>query len=113
MPEIVDKLTELEQRIEKKIRNKFTEEQICAYFLTKTVRSIYQFDDKFVHNWYVEIFEKKPDVAENTRREIVHAYSKMLILEQKYRFHFDYWLRQYQERLFVEMQKFFGGDAGK
>lgn len=110
---MVDKLTEAEEKIENEIRKKFSEEQMCAYFLTKTIRSQYQFDDEFIKNWYVEIFGKKPEKIENARRDLVQAYTKMLMFENKYRFHFDYWLRQYQDKLLSEMEAFFSGVPGK
>jgi len=44
---------------------------MCAYFLAKTVRSQYQFDDGFISNWYEEIFNKKPEHIENARCELV------------------------------------------
>jgi len=113
MPRMVDKLTAAEEKIEKEIRSKFTEEQMCAYFLTKTIRSQYQFDDEFITNWYEEIFNKIPEHIENARRELVQSYTNMLMFENKYRFHLDYWLRQYQEKLINEMESFFGGEAGK
>ncbi len=47
---MADKLTKIEQSIENELRNKFTEEQMCAYFLTKTIRSQYQFNDEFIAN---------------------------------------------------------------
>lgn len=113
MPRMVDKLTEAEEKIEKELRNLFTEEQMCAYFLTKTIRSQYQFDDDFIINWYEEIFDKKPEQIENARRDLVKAYTDMLIFENKYRFHLDYWLRQYQEKIISEMKIFFSGEPGK
>jgi len=113
MPKIVDKLTEAEEKVEKELRNMFTEEQMSAYFLTKTIRSQYQFDDEFISNWYEGIFNKKPEHIENARRELVQSYTNMLMFENKYRFHLDYWLRQYQENLITEMEYFFGGDPGK
>jgi len=113
MPRMVDKLTEAEEKIEKVLRSKFTEEQMCAYFLTKTIRSQYQFDDDFISGWYEEIFNKKPDHIKEARRELVKAYTDMLMFEKKYRFHLDYWLRQYQEKLITEMESFFAGEPGK
>jgi len=113
MPKIVDKLTEAEEKTEEILRRKFSEEQMCAYFLTKTIRSQYQFDDDFVSGWYEEIFNKKPDRIEEARRELVKEYTNMLMFEKKYRFHLDYWLRQYQEKLIIEMDSFFGGEPGK
>jgi len=113
MPRMVDKLTEKEVEIEKKIRRKFSEEQMCAYFLTKTIRSQFQFDDDFIIDWYAEIFDKKPEKIESARRDLIQAYTKMLMVEKKYRFHLDYWLRQYQENLITEMESFFGGEPGK
>lgn len=113
MPKIVDQLTAAEQEFEKEIRNRFTEEQLCAYFLTKTIRSQYQFDDDFIADWYEKVFDKKPDHIESARRELVQAYTTMLMVERKYRYHLDYWLRQYQERLASEMEAFFGGEPGK
>jgi len=61
MPAIVDKLTESETKIEKVLLAKFTEEQMCAYFLTTTIRSQYQFDDTFIAGWYEDIFDKRPE----------------------------------------------------
>lgn len=113
MPRMVDKLTEAEGKIEEELRSKFTEEQMCAYFLTKTIRSQYQFDDDFISGWYEEIFNKKPERIENARRELVKAYTDMLMFENKYRFHLDYWLRQYQEKLVTEMELFFVRETGK
>ena len=113
MPKIVDKLTEQEENLAKIIREKFTEEQMCAYFLTKTIRSQYQFEDDFVSNWYEDIFGKKPDDIANVRRELVKEYAHMLMFENKYQFHLDYWLRQYQEKLISEMDSFFGGTPGE
>jgi len=112
MPRIVNKLTEAEEKIEQELRSKFTEEQMCAYFLTKTIRSQYQFDDDFIAGWYEEIFNKKPVRIKEARRELVKAYADMLMFENKYRYHLDYWLRQYQEKLITEMESFFGGEAG-
>lgn len=113
MPRMVDELTNAEKAIEKNIRETFTEEQMCAYFLTKTIRSLYQFDDDFVTSWYEEIFEKKPAQMANARRELVQAYTNMLMFEKKYRFHLDYWIRQYQVKLISEMESFFAGPPGK
>lgn len=113
MPRIVENLTEKEAEIEKEIRKRFTEEQMCAYFLTKTIRSQYQFNDEFVSSWYEDIFDKKPENNEDVRRHLVKAYTDMLMVEKKYRFHLDYWLRQYQEKLITEMESFFGGEPGK
>ena len=90
---MVDKLTEAEEKIEKEIRQRLSEEQMCVYFLTKTIRSQYQFDDNFIENCYAETFNKKPEQIKNTRRELVQAYTNMLMFENKYRFHLDYWLR--------------------
>lgn len=82
-------------------------------FLTKTIRSQYQFDDAFISDWYEEIFHKKPEYIENARRELVQAYTNMLMFEKKYRFHLDYWLRQHQEKLISEMELFFTEEPGK
>jgi len=113
MPRMVDKLTEAEEKIEEVLRDRFTEEQMCAYFLTKTIRSQYQFNDDFISNWYEEIFDKKPEAIEEARRELIKEYTGMLMFEKKYRFHLDYWLRQYQEKLITEMESFFSGEPGK
>jgi len=59
MPEIVKELTENEKLIEKEILDSFSEEKICVYFLSKNLRSIYQFNDKFIDNWYKQIFDSK------------------------------------------------------
>jgi hypothetical protein len=102
-----------EEKIEREIRARFTEEQMCAYFLAKTIRSQYQFDDEFIETWYAEIFNRKPENIENARRDLVRAYTDMLMFENKYRFHLDYWLRQYQDKLLTEMESFFAGTPGK
>ncbi|HEC19578.1 MAG TPA: hypothetical protein ENI97_09560 [Gammaproteobacteria bacterium] len=113
MPKQVDKLTEAEKRIEVRLRKKFSEEQMCAYFLTKTIRSQYQFDDEFITSWYEEIFGRNPDNITHARRELVKEYTHMLMFENKYRFHLDYWLKQLQGKLVVEMETFFSGQPGK
>ena len=113
MPKMVDELTAAEEKIAEELREKFTEEQMCAYFLTKTIRSQYQFGDEFITHWYEEIFNKKPEQIENARRELVRSYTHMLMFENKYRFHLDYWLRQYQEKLISEMEQFFAAEPGK
>ena len=113
MPNMIHKLTESEEQIEEQLRSKFTEEQMCAYFLTKVIRSQYQFDDDFISDWYEEIFNKKPNKIEQARCELVNAYANMLMFERKYRSHLDYWLRQYQERLIAVMEAFFSGEPGK
>ena len=111
MPQIVDKLTEAEVKLGQELRSRYTEEQMCAYFLTRTIRSQYQFDDGFVAAWYEEIFGKKPHKKTEIRRELVKAYTQMLMFENKYRFHLDYWLRQRPDRLITEMEDFFHGEA--
>lgn len=113
MPKMVDQLTAKEQEIEKSIRAEFSEEQLCAYFLTKTVRSLYQFNDDFISGWYQETFDHEPADISLARRELVKAYTNMLMFENKYRFHLDYWLRQYQARLIEEIRAFFSDEAGK
>ena len=57
--------------------------------------------------------EKKPDKAEDSRRELVREYTNMLMLEAKYRFHLYYWIRQLQDNIIIEMELFFGGHPGK
>ena len=104
---------EREEEIKSNIRDKFTEEQMCAYFLTKTIRSQYQFDDEFVMDWYEKIFEKKSDNVENVRKKLVEAYTRMLMIENKYENHLDYWIKQHKEKLVSDMELFFGGDPGK
>ena len=106
-------MADKQSEIEKKLREKFTEEQMCAYFLTKTIRRQYQFDDAFIANWYEDVFKKKPEIKANARRELVQAYTSMLIGENKYKNHLDYWIEQHQEKLISEMESFFGGEPGK
>lgn len=59
-----------------------------------------------------EIFNKRPEHMDSARRGLVQAYTNMLMFENKYRFHLDYRLRQYQEGLITEMESFFGGVPG-
>jgi len=112
MPRVAGKLTNTEEKIEQELRSQFSEEQMCAYFLTKTIRSQYQFDDEFVAGWYEDIFGKKPENKKEVRRQLVKVYTEKLMFENNYRFHLDYWLRKYQEKLITEMESFFGGEAG-
>ena len=106
-------LNETEKKYASEIKQNFTEEQMCAYFLTKTIRSQYQFNDDFVVKWYEEIFNHKPEDMKNLRRDLVQAYTNMLMFENKYQFHLDYWLREYQDKLIDEMTLFFSGKPGK
>ncbi len=78
MPRMVYNLTEAEEGL----RSWFTEEQMCAYFLTKTIRSQYKFDDHFISDWCEEIFDKKPEAIEEARRDLVKAYTDMLMFEK-------------------------------
>jgi Rps23 Pro-64 3,4-dihydroxylase Tpa1-like proline 4-hydroxylase len=110
MPKLVEQLTENEKQIEGQLRERFSEEQFCAYFLTKTIRSLYQFDNEFIQQWYEETFNRKSERPEDARRELVQAYTRMLMVENKYRFHLDYWLRQYQGTIVKEMEDFFGAN---
>jgi len=69
MPQAVEKQTATEEKIEQELRARFTEEQMCACFLTKTIRSVYQFDDEFAAGWYEKIFGEKPGKNEEVRRQ--------------------------------------------
>ncbi len=44
---------------------------MCAYFSTKTIRSLYQFNDDLISDWYEKTFDKKPKATEESRRELV------------------------------------------
>jgi len=111
MPQNVEKQTDTAEIIEQELRSRFTEEQMCAYFLTKTIRSLYQFDDEFVANWYEKTLGEKPGENEEVRRQLVRAYTEMLMFENKYKFHLDYWLSKFQQNLIAEMETFFTGRA--
>ena len=112
MPQATEKQTDTEEKIEQELRARFTEEQMCAYFLTKTIRSVYQFDDEFVAGWYEKVFGEKPGKNEEVRRQLVKAYTEMLMFENKYRFHLDHWLRQFKHTLIEKMESYFGGKTG-
>lgn len=112
MPQAVEKQTDTEEKIEQELRARFTEEQMCAYFLTLTIRSVYQFDDEFVAGWHEELFGNKQGNKVEVRRRLVKAYTEMLMFENKYRFHLDYWLRKNQQNLIPEMESFLSGKAG-
>ncbi len=47
MPQAVENRLIRKKKIEQELRARFTEEQMCAYLLTKTIRSVYRFDDEF------------------------------------------------------------------
>ena len=113
MPNIVEQLTKEEEILASEIKNKFTEQEMGAYFLTKTIRSQYQFDDEFIRKWYIDIFGKEPIDKRMARPELIQSYTTMLLFEKKYIYHLRYWLREYQEGLMIEMTSFFSGKAGK
>ena len=54
MPQAVEKQTATEEKIEQELRARFTEEQMCACFLTKTIRSMYQFDEVGMKKYLVK-----------------------------------------------------------
>ena len=107
MPQFTGKLTMTEEKIEQVLRSRFSEEQMCAYFLPMTIRSWYQFDDEFVAGCYEKIFGKKPEQNQQISCELIKAYTEMLMFKNKYRFHLDYWTRKYQQKLITEMESFF------
>jgi len=80
---------------------------MCAYFLTQTIRSLFQFEDDFVEGWHEEIFHRKPSSIESARSELVQEYARMFISEHKYRYHLDYWIRKDQEKLLSKVEAFF------
>jgi hypothetical protein len=108
MPKMVDRLTPEEHVIADKIRHKFTVDQQCAYYLTKTVRSIYQMDEAAVEAWRQELGDDTDSELE-TRVSLVKAYTQMLAVEHKYQFHLEYWLRHFQEQLIDEIEEFLSG----
>lgn len=112
MPEIVKQLTEKELTIENQVYGSYSEEQICAYFLSKNLRSIYQFSDEFVNNWHSQIFESKIDTSKSRRIDLVFEYANMLMIEKKIENHMKYWVRQLQSEILVDMANFFDGDGG-
>lgn len=113
MPEIVKELTKEEKLIEKEVFDTFTEEQISVYFLSKNIRSIYQFNDEFIDDWYNQFFDYEPDNKISKRVALALEYTNMLLIERKYENHMKYWIRQMQKEILVEMKSYFSGEGGK
>lgn len=113
MPEIVKELTKEEQKIEKKVLDTYTEEEICAYFLSKNLRSIYQFDDDFIEDWYSQLFDSPLNDTETKRTRLAMAYARMLLMDRLYDNHMKYWIRQLQSGILMEMKAYFSGEPGK
>ncbi|MEC3908826.1 hypothetical protein VOI54_17495 [Tamlana sp. 2201CG12-4] len=113
MPEIVKALTKHEKRVEKEILDSFPKEKICAYFLSKNLRSIYQFDDEFIDDWYQQLFDTQPHKNESKRAKLALEYTRMLLIDKQYNNHMKYWIRQLQSGILEEMNKFFAGEPGK
>jgi len=108
MPKMVDQLTPEERVIAEKVNQKFSVSQQCAYYLTKTIRSIYQMDDAAVEMWRQELGGYADSELE-TRASIVKAYTQILVVEHNYQYHLEYWLRHFQEQLIDEIEEFLSG----
>lgn len=108
MPQMVDQLTPVELIIAEKVNQKFSASEQCAYYLTKTVRSIYQMDEAAVEDWRQEL-GAYADCELDARTSLIKAYTQILMVEQKYQFHLEYWLRHYQEHLIDEIEEFLSG----
>jgi hypothetical protein len=108
MPKMVERLTPAERAVADEVNRKFTVDQQCAYYLTKTVRSIYQMDDAAVEAWRRELADAADPELE-PRAALVVAYTRMLLVEQNCQFHLEYWLRHFQERLIDEIDAFLSG----
>jgi len=105
---MVDQLDPEELIIAEKVNRKFTVDQQCAYYLTKTVRSIYQMDDAAVEAWRQEL-AGYANTELDDRTALVQAYTQILMVEQKYQFHLEYWLRHFQGQLIDEIEEFLSG----
>lgn len=86
---------------------KYTEEQLCVYFLSKNIRSIYHFDDDFIVNWYKDIFGSEVPVGRSARQELILFYTKMLMTESKYEAHLEYWVEKSGSKIFSEVEEYF------
>jgi hypothetical protein len=102
-----------EQVIADAIKERYSEEQLCAFFLTKTIHSQYQLDDAQIENWYEDIFDNRPESTDTMRRELVLVYAKMLMEENLYDNHLFYWVKKYQALLMPEMDIFFNIEPGE
>lgn len=115
MPRMVESLTPTEEKIAAQIKGRFSIEQQSAYYLTKTIRSVYQMEEEDVVAWRDEILsswqqymgEEFPYGELTPRQAVVMAYSVILVEKQMYEFHLDYWLRAYQEKLLDKLEDFF------
>jgi len=108
MPKMVDQLNPEELIIAEKVNRKFTVDQQCAYYLTKTVRSIYQMNDAAIEAWRQELGDYA-NTELDARISLVQAYTQILMVEQNYQFHLEYWLRHFQDRLIDEIDAFLSG----
>ncbi len=117
MPRMVEELTENEKVMKQEIEKRFSPEQQCAFYLTKTIRSVHQMTDEQVRDWNEELRgmwkeykqSEFPFAHLSDRKGILMAYSVVLTEDQLYEFHLDYWLRHYQEALSDEIAEFLSG----
>lgn len=109
MPEPVDQLSEHQKAIVEKINELFTTEQQCAFFLGKTIQSIYQMDDEKVHQWLEAVDEKHAADHLTARQTLIHAYTRFLIDEQLCQNHVEYWVRHCPDQLVDDITAFLSG----
>lgn len=109
MPKMVERLDAAEQLIAQQVEQQFTIEQQCAYYLVQTVRSVFQMDDKSAAAWRLELGDDIATAGLSDRQAIVSAYTKILMIDQKYKFHLEYWTRHFQSDLIAEIETFLSG----
>lgn len=85
----------------------YSEEQLCAYFLSKNIQSIYQLDDDFIKNWYEKVMKVGLVVGVGGRQELIIYYTNALIVERKYESLLEYWVEKYGRRIMDDIEGFF------
>lgn len=113
MPEIFYRLTPSEEEIREQLLKSFSVEQVYAFFLSKNLRSIYQFDEDFIDGWFEQIFNTTENKISSKRVELFLEYARMLLLNHNYENHLKYWIRHNQTDLIEEMNAYFRGEGGE
>jgi len=85
----------------------YSEEQLCAYFLSKNIQNIYQLDDDFIKNWYEKIMKIGLGEGVSGRQELILYYSNALIVERKYEGLLEYWVERYGRSILDDIEDFF------
>jgi hypothetical protein len=92
------------------LRWKYSEDELCVYFLSKNIHTIYQLDDDYITNWYGDVFDTSLTDKVNARKKLIVFYTNMLMNENKFESHLDYWVEKCGRKILNDIDVFFSGD---